>query len=237
MKQNRYFLIENLIVFALIEEIIGIGLMIDIIIHIFTDNIGIRITWFIALVSWCVLWAIPFFVASINHLGRERIEPNVLQTTDLEKYLKNLAEYFSAEKESISENVSDAVSYLLAKKRGTEFRILFVHMKDFDKKEYDKVKRRANRYINNKHDISQYTALSGPRKMRVNIIIVDQENDQTDKISEQNADRLFSRVEPILNVIACVSSHCIKVPAHFGINGIYDYNKIWNILKQTLRQT
>ncbi len=175
------------------------------------------------------------FVAGINHLGRERIEPNVLQTTDLEKYLKNFSEYFSAE-EVISENVSDAVSYLLAKKRGTEFRILFVRMKDFDKKEYDKVKRRANRYINNKHDISQYTALSGPRKMRVNIIIVDQENDQTDKISEQNADRLFSRVEPILNVIACVSSSCIKVPAHFGIDGIYSYNKIWGILKRTHKQ-
>ncbi len=227
---------ENLIVFALIAEIIGIGLMVELIINIFINNEEIGLIWFIAMGSWCVLWSIPFFVAGINHLGRERIEPNVLQTTDLEKYLKNFAEYFSAE-EVISENVSDAVSYLLAKKRGTEFRILFVRMKDFDKKEYDKVKRRANRYINNKHDISQYTALSGPRKMRVNIIIVDQENDQTDKISEQNADRLFSRVEPILNVIACVSSHCIKVPAHFGINGIYDYNKIWNILKQTLRQT
>ncbi len=236
MKQNRYFLIENLIVFALIAEIIGIGLMIEFIINIFINNEEIGFIWFIALVSWCALWSTPFFVANKNQLGRERIEPNVLETTDLEKYLKNFAEYFSAE-EVISENVSDAVSYLLAKKRGTEFRILFVHMKDFDKKEYDKVKRRANRYINNKHDVSQYTALSGPRKMRVNIIVVDQENDQTDKISEQNADRLFSRVEPILNVIACVGNGCIKVPAHFGINGIYDYNKIWNILKQTLRQT
>ncbi len=99
---------ENLIVFALIAEIIGIGLMVELIINIFINNEEIGLIWFIAMGSWCVLWSIPFFVAGINHLGRESIEQNFLNTKDLEKYLKNFAEYFYAE-EVISENVSDAV--------------------------------------------------------------------------------------------------------------------------------
>ena len=232
MQQKKYFVIELLTVFALIAEIIAIGLFIELYVggHVSKGLV-------LVVILWILLWAIPFIIAYKEHMGKDELLPNEIYVKDLRAYFEKLAAYFADEEavsEIISKNEEYEASYILAKKRGTVFRILFVNIAKFDKKEYEKIKQRANRYINKKNDISQENKL-GTSHMRVNVIITTCENQKCEEIVSRNAENLFSRVETVLNVVAYKDENVIKVPSHFGLSRFNEYMKIWGILQKCTR--
>lgn len=187
MRQREYFMIENSILFAICSEILGIVWLVQDCIY----HSDVFIGWVIFNVLWCLLWAAPFIIAHIKGMGKSEIEPNVLSVSDTDAYFEKLAEYFPTRERIELKDESCDVLFAYGKKRGMIIRLLTVHIEDFDKERYDKIKRKANRYVNNKYEISQYTSLAGPRKARINAVIIEGGDEVTERMARKNAEELF----------------------------------------------
>jgi len=70
------------------------------------------------------------------------------------------------------------------------------------------------------------------KKVRLNIVVVKQINADVELLVNQNANFLFGRHEPILNVVYDVSKRNVIIPAHFGLTNYLIYNKLYRMLKK-----
>lgn len=95
------------------------------------------------------------------------------------------------------------------------YRILVSSIEEFNKKEYDSMKKSANKKYNSTYKPKQWVSRDVAHKMmRINIICATKMNGELNDYISINSARLLTRVEGILNFVLCDNN--LYIPPLFG---------------------
>ena len=183
--------------------------------------------------------AILFISRLINKIKRietsHGIKPFVYYSNyeNCEDIESRISKHTGKDAKSIEINNKFFSSYWIFSTLFTDYRILLLPVDDFDKKSYTAIKKECNQKINKEESISQEIPLSKiSRLARINIIFAKAMNQELEKIINADADFLFGRVEPILNVVIC--DRRIYIPRHTGISRYGKYYRVASFIRRTL---
>ncbi len=110
--------------------------------------------------------------------------------------------------------ISSELSMFKIKKKFS-YRILVSKIDNFNKKEYDSLKNRANKKFNTKYQPKQWIERGAAhRMMRINIISADKINDELNGYISRNAAQMLRRVEGIICFVIC--DNIILIPPLYG---------------------
>ncbi len=116
------------------------------------------------------------------------------------------------------------------------YRVLVSKTKDFNKKEYDSIKRTANKKFNAKYQPKQWVNRTvANRMLRINIICADKINADLNDYISTNAAQMLRRVEGIMRFVVC--DDMIYIPPVYGdidLAEVDRYNKSIRFLMQIL---
>lgn len=111
---------------------------------------------------------------------------------------------------SLSENLR-----FLRVEKTYKLRIILYKTVNFDKNEFDIVKKRINKKANQIFNISQWVSrFEANRMMRLNIIYADELNEKLTDFISQNANRNLTRVEGVMNI--AIVGDKIFIPPLYG---------------------
>lgn len=183
--------------------------------------------------------AILFISQLINNIKRietsHGIKPFVYYSNfeNCEDIESRISKHIGKDAKSIEINNNFFSSYWIFSTLFTDYRIMLIQINDFDKKSYIDIKKKCNRKINKEEGISQEIALSKiSRPVRINIIFTQNINNDLVKMLYTDAERLFGRIEAILNVIIC--DNRIYIPRHTGISRYGKYYRVASFIRRTL---
>lgn len=187
-------------------------------------------------IAIAIIWIVLIRWGKRLCFGQRIVKPYSFDT-ELDGYNQLINKLESETNEKIMNMIQNDVwhfSYICCRFHGIKIRFLLSNTENFDLREYKRLKKSCNAKINKVHKIRQISRLGQKPKVRVNIIYSDTPDD-FDCIIEylsRNADELFSRVEPILNVGICGKK--VYIPKHLGFSCFNIYYKVAHIVKQIL---
>jgi len=114
-------------------------------------------------------------------------------------------------------------------------RIILINMTDFDKLNFDAIKKRINKKINKEFHVPQWGSYTECYKMmRINLISTDFINEPLYTYLSSNAEELLRRSEGVIN-LAIVKNRLIVPPLFGDVDDIDRYKKTIQMLKSLLR--
>lgn len=121
---------------------------------------------------------------------------------------------FNKYKENELLKTSDDITFFNINNK-TKYRIMLANATDFDKKEFDNIKSRANKKFNKYFQPkTKLTKDKLSKMLRVNIIVTDSVNDNLYKYISTNSARNLTRAEGIINFVVCKNK--LYVPPFYG---------------------
>ncbi len=130
----------------------------------------------------------------------------------------------------------DKSAYLCFINKKFKSRILLIHTQDFNKPDFDSVKKSLNKAINKEYKIPQMMpAKDAYQKMRINIIAADEMNEALYNYISRNAETLLTRVEGIINFVLIADR--LIIPPLYGETDSSDinlYKKSIQLMKELL---
>jgi len=197
---------------------------------------------FVVVTSIVVVLVLCFNVFWFPYLKRSgagamTLPPNIfeLKGVDEETLIEKFSIYFKTEWIEIHDNVDGKSWYMLSGAHRLISRVLLLKPNIFDKETFKRMKKSSNRVINRKKQFKQYVTFQEVYKMvRVNLIVMDTQNEYSLEILEQNAAYLYARAGGILDVFFFKDKGILCFPAHF-INGISTYHKIYRVIKRFVK--
>ena len=170
-----------------------------------------------------------YFAFVLKRIGFEKneIEPYVFylqnnQSNSFEEFIKE-ATFFDTQS-----------GYAFVKSKGLHLRISLLKFDSLSKKNLSSRKKALNAKINKIRPNQNHSNLSNMNRIRINFYFVHKINEYCQTIMAQNANNLFSRVEPILNVVVSEQEKIIIIPAHFGLNNFILYKRVVAYIKKLL---
>jgi len=166
--------------------------------------------------------------------GARIISPYIIKSNyeDFKQVLEHMELFFDSYKECC---ILDEQIVYFANKRVKRLEIRnFVFKFDLlNYKEFIQLGKSATKTIKKSlSDEFESSITSTWKKVRLNIVVVKQINADVELLVNQNANFLFGRHEPILNVVYDVSKRNVIIPAHFGLTNYLIYNKLYRMLKK-----
>ena len=201
------------------------GLMLSLI------TVSFKVIFVILILSIWLLFVGFYFVIKRNGFGKNRISPYIYACNkDFKIILKNTEEFVERFGMVNEENAWGCFN-----KNHLYVRILLMHIEHISKDEFKKRKDFLNKTINRETGYKNYTSFATATKhTRINIVVVESMNDYCYDIVNRNAVLLFSRAEGVLNIILSQNEKKVFIPSHFGINGIFQYNKTAKVAKKII---
>lgn len=235
--RKKHFFCENLLIVCLCISICFSGLVLEIYI-LMASNFKNTIT---CVGMLFVLWGgyiVVWMKLKKQGFGAKIISPYVIKSNyeDFKQVLERMELIFDSYKKCC---LLDGQIVYFANKRVKRLEIRnFVFKFDLlNYKEFIQLGRSATKAIKKSlSDESESSITSNWKKVRLNIVVVKKINDDAELLVNQNANLLFGRHEPILNVVYDISKKNVIIPAHFGLTNYLIYNKLYCILNKCFRQ-